>query len=171
MVKLSATLAYDPSTPGCEDRPWHAALQAITGSTSSGIGVRRADPVTALRDLADALEQSIGKPWFSIKTLASISGPPVAAAGVPDDMAGWVSPVPQGWDTVLGWTAKHNPAFFDLCDDPISGTVRDGYWLTHRCRERGINAISVDAPAHLAARGIRTVNAYPTSLVAQRCGG
>lgn len=82
-----------------------------------------------------------------------------------------VSPVPKGYDTVLGYLAKYHPDVLDTFDhaDP-SATQRDGYWLKHRAREQGLAVWMVTAPPILQAAGITVVNSYPLELLAQRWG-
>lgn len=79
--------------------------------------------------------------------------------------------VPPGYDTVLGYLAKNHPDVLDSFDysDP-EVTQRDGFWLTHRCKERGISPFYVDAPACFAGKGITHVNAYPIAVLAERWG-
>jgi hypothetical protein len=81
-----------------------------------------------------------------------------------------LSPCPPGWDTVLGYIAKANPDLFELMDKVPSSTLRDGYWLTHRCREQGVVPLKVPACHWLRKAGIEQVNAYPLSLLEKRLG-
>lgn len=76
--------------------------------------------------------------------------------------------VPAGYDTVLGYFSKTMPSAFELMDDPIMGTMRDGHWLTHQANRRGIKVVKVTAPQVLAEVGIETVNAYPEDLLRER---
>lgn len=91
------------------------------------------------------------------------------------DQAQYISPIPlnmpEPYDTVLGYLARHVPEAlnFDAWDPEL--TKRDGYWLCHRARERGIEVIKVPAPGVMMEQGIRTVNAYPVSLLQERLGG
>jgi hypothetical protein len=43
--------------------------------------------------------------------------------------------VPDGYDTVLGFLARHHPDALECFDytDPAT-TQRDGWWLSHRCQ-------------------------------------
>lgn len=77
--------------------------------------------------------------------------------------------VPLGYDTVLGFLAKHHPEVLDSLDysDP-QVTLRDGYWLMHRTREAGLAPVLVDAPGCLKAKGISHVNAWPLKLLQKR---
>jgi hypothetical protein len=77
--------------------------------------------------------------------------------------------VPGGYDTVLGYLAKHHPDVLDQFDytDP-QATQRDGFWLSHRVRKRGGLPVQVMAPMCLRRAGIETVNAYPLDLLAKR---
>lgn len=93
--------------------------------------------------------------------------------GAPDPA--YLSRVPfedydEDYDTVLGYLAKHQPDAlrFDAWDP--QATVRDGYWLKHRCAEHRLEPIKVEAPAVLREQGIETVNAYPVSLLRERLG-
>jgi hypothetical protein len=81
-----------------------------------------------------------------------------------------LSPCPPGWDTVLGYIAKTNPDLFELMDKVPESTLRDGFWLTHRCRERGVKPIKVPACHWLRKAGVEAVNAYPVELLERRLG-
>lgn len=78
--------------------------------------------------------------------------------------------IPRGYDTVLGYTAKMHPDTLVYDADIPEATVRDGYWLTHRCRERGLACVKVEAPEVLQEQGIELVNAYPVDLLQERIG-
>ena len=78
------------------------------------------------------------------------------------------SVVPAGYDTVLGFLSKDHPEVLDLMEDPISGTARDGLWLTHRAHRRGIGVVEVEAPQIAKDCGIDKLNAYPVSLLRER---
>jgi hypothetical protein len=78
------------------------------------------------------------------------------------------SEVPKGYDTVLGYFSKNMPGAFELMDDPITGTLRDGHWLTHQASRRGISIIKVPAPEPLVEIGINELNAYPVELLQER---
>ena len=83
-----------------------------------------------------------------------------------------ISPdVPEGHDTVLGYLAKYRPDVLDLFDyaDP-QWTIRDGYWLMHRARERNLGPVWVDAPPVFQRAGIFQVCAWPLGLLAKRWG-
>jgi hypothetical protein len=101
----------------------------------------------------------------------------------------YMSPVPsRGWDTVLGYLAKNNPEALAIHYDHAEDTQRDGFWLTHKMKQkvaaRGIRyrvwscaaggprttPLKVPAPAVLRERGIETVNAYPVCLLRERLG-
>jgi hypothetical protein len=84
----------------------------------------------------------------------------------------YCSPVPDGFDTVLGWYAKQDPWALLIGELwTAEHTMRDGYWLSHRCRERGIPVMRVPAPAVLRDQGIKQVRAYPVSLIRERMEG
>lgn len=83
----------------------------------------------------------------------------------------WISPpLYQGYDTVLGYLAKRRPddLRWDLWE--AEATQRDGWWLKHRCKERGLESFKVPAPVVLQEQGITEVNAYPVHLLAERLG-
>ena len=82
----------------------------------------------------------------------------------------FLSPCPPGFDTVLGYLAKVNPGLLDLIDRDPSATLRDGYWLCHRAKERDIKTVKVEACPWLRKQGITTVNAYPVELLEERLG-
>ncbi|TPI67614.1 hypothetical protein FJ420_02055 [Mesorhizobium sp. B3-1-3] len=95
----------------------------------------------------------------------------IAAPGVSAEVPNnpYASPdVPEGFDTVLGYFSKNMPGAFELMDDPITGTLRDGHWLTHQASRRGIGIIKVPAPAPLVEMGINELNAYPVELLEER---
>lgn len=81
----------------------------------------------------------------------------------------YLSHCPEGYDTVLGYMARHFPDHVGICAE-AEDTLRDGFWLTHRCRERGLDAVRVSAPQCLQAQGIATVKAYPINLLRERMG-
>lgn len=86
-------------------------------------------------------------------------------------MSDFLSPIPTQYtdhDTVLGYLARHQPYVLDLMDPKAEVTARDGFWLTHRCREQGFRPLKVPAPLFLAEQGIEHVNAYPVTLLRQR---
>jgi hypothetical protein len=76
--------------------------------------------------------------------------------------------VPAGFDTVLGFLARHDPQVLAAMDDTAEATQRDGFWLRWRCSERFILPLRVKAPPVLRAQGIERVNAYPVALLAER---
>ena len=75
--------------------------------------------------------------------------------------------VPDGFDTILGYLAKHDPDVLDQFDyyDP-QATQRDGFWMMHHATDRRV----VSAPACLQMRGIKVVNAWPLSALQERFG-
>ena len=81
----------------------------------------------------------------------------------------FLSPVPAGYDTVLGYLAKNDPQTLSLIEDVCEGTRRDGFWLANRAAGQ---QISVPAPKALrdCHKGIQYVNAYPLWLLARRLG-
>ncbi|PCD76768.1 hypothetical protein [Pseudothioclava arenosa] len=79
--------------------------------------------------------------------------------------------VPEGYETVIGYYARHNPwALAMQLDDP-EATLRDGFWCKHRANERGIAVVKVPAPEIFRSQGIEQVNAYPLSLLRERMEG
>lgn len=78
--------------------------------------------------------------------------------------------VPEGYDTVLGYLAKHHPDVLVLMGDYADpqATVRDGFKLAHWCKKQGCPVLWVKAPPVLAERGVDKVRAYPLSLLAKR---
>lgn len=79
--------------------------------------------------------------------------------------------VPPGFDTVLGYLAKHHPDILDEVDygDP-SVTQRDGFWCMHQAKRRGRKPVTVDAPPALRRIGIPHVNAWPVEILRHRWG-
>jgi hypothetical protein len=86
----------------------------------------------------------------------------------------YMSPDPRcrtaGYNTALGYLAKVNPEALALIGDILTETQRDGFWLMHKCRRKGITPIKVKAPAVLRENGIYTVNMYPVELLRERFG-
>jgi hypothetical protein len=114
---------------------------------------------------------SVGTNTYVIEVEVIDIPPPVAPSVL---SPGWISrfksPVPPGWNTVLGYLAETNPEALFLMDPDAEATQRDGWWLTNQCRRECIVPIKVQAPAHLLQQGIFTVNAYPLRLLQQRLG-
>lgn len=85
----------------------------------------------------------------------------------------YLSPIPlEGYDTVLGFLAKHDPETLELMDDPEfnpEATARDGWWLTHQFRRRySGEPPKTSSPPVLRSVGIHEVNMYPVSLLKER---
>ncbi|WP_018123356.1 hypothetical protein [Desulfovibrio oxyclinae] len=80
----------------------------------------------------------------------------------------FLSDCPEGYDTVLGYLAKRHPDLLDLIDKEPEATTRDGFWLMHRCKERGIKRLRVKACPFLQAFGITEVWSYPIGLLKER---
>lgn len=101
--------------------------------------------------------------------LAALALPPMAAAPRHDDA---VTPnVPEGYDTILGYLAKHHADILDTFDYTVpDATVRDGFKLAYWARTAGYAARYVDAPPCLRAHDILSVRAYPVTLLQQRWG-
>jgi hypothetical protein len=81
-----------------------------------------------------------------------------------------LTPVPEGFDTVLGYLARYHPDVLavmgDYADPQV--TVRDGFKLAHMAKRYGCTVLWVEAPPALKAQGIDKVRAYPLSLLAKR---
>lgn len=77
--------------------------------------------------------------------------------------------VPEGYDTILGYLAKHHADVLDQLtySDPRV-TVRDGYKLAHLARKANVPVIYVPAPECLSSQGFKTVRAYPLEILEQR---
>lgn len=82
----------------------------------------------------------------------------------------YLTPVPRGHDTVLGYLVRHRPDLLAHMDSTPDATRRDGFWLMHRCREKGIEPVKVRAPKIMRDQGVFEVNAYPVALLARRFG-
>ena len=88
---------------------------------------------------------------------------------VPVRVADYFSPyTPLGWDTVLGYLAKHDPLVLSMLDEEAESTLRDGYWLSNRCKKLGIKPVKVPACTFLVRQGIFEVNSYPERLLVER---
>lgn len=87
------------------------------------------------------------------------------------EIEAYVSPVPPGYDTVMGYLAKNQPEAlqFDMWD--AEGTQRDGFWCKHQCTKRGLPVCKVPAPAVFDGEGFELVNAYPVEILSERLGG
>jgi hypothetical protein len=90
---------------------------------------------------------------------------------LPSPAADYLTPCPDEFSTVVGWLSVNRPEVIATLGDAPGCTQRDGFWLMHRCRERGIPEVGVRAPKVLADQGIDKVRAYPDSLLAERLGG
>ncbi len=75
--------------------------------------------------------------------------------------------LPGGYDTVLGFVARHPDLSHLLTDNPHD-TARDGVWCARVCAQRGLMTCKVPAPHVLRDRGINVVNAYPVGIIAER---
>lgn len=89
------------------------------------------------------------------------------SAGCPEDVAEFVSAdAPAGWDTVVGYLARHAPALLRIMDRLPSSTEEGGHPLTASCRRLGITPVTVAAPPLFVAHGIAAVSAFPVRLLA-----
>lgn len=89
---------------------------------------------------------------------------------LPSPAQDYLTACPEGYDTVVGWLSVNRPDVIVTLGDAPACTQRDGFWLMHRCRERGIPEVWVRAPKVLADQGIDKVRAYPADLLAERLG-
>ncbi|RWP18886.1 MAG: hypothetical protein EOR00_09635 [Mesorhizobium sp.] len=92
----------------------------------------------------------------------------VGAAVPSNPTSPWDSAVPEGYDTVVGYFARTLPSAFDMMEDPIFGTQRDGFWCSNQARARDIQVVRVEAPEAMKQIGIETINAYPIELLEER---
>jgi hypothetical protein len=78
----------------------------------------------------------------------------------------------EGFDTILSYLARTNPEAFSLMDEPVHGTIREGFLVAQKARIRGLPIIRVVAPAHMRRRFPKAthVNAYPTHLLVEIFG-
>ncbi len=83
----------------------------------------------------------------------------------------FLSPCPEGYDTILGYLAKHFPAQCSDMERPAAETVKDGKWLTAKARQYPARVIIVvPAPWVLEDIGVREVNAYPVDMLRDHLG-
>lgn len=75
----------------------------------------------------------------------------------------------DGFDTVLGYLAKNDPAQADLTYDLTHDTVAAGKRCATLARARGLPILRVKAPAAVSTRypKVTKVNAYPVHLLAE----
>lgn len=78
------------------------------------------------------------------------------------------SACPDGYDTVIGWLAKNKPHIVELMSDPVHDTMADGRLLAKTCKDRGIEAVKVDAPLIFVKEGFHVINSYPIRLLEER---
>jgi hypothetical protein len=78
----------------------------------------------------------------------------------------------EGFDTILSYLSRTNPEAFDLIDQPVHGTIRDGVFATKYAHARGYPVLRVTAPPHMKRRFPRAthVNAYPTHMLVEIFG-
>lgn len=118
----------------------HAALAHI-----------RAQLTAALEELED-LERSIAHVPQALRHQDALS---------PD--------VPPGFETILGYLAKHQPEILDEIDySKPEVTARDGWWASHQARRIGRKPVLVSAPPCLQRQNISHVNAWPVSILERR---
>ena len=75
----------------------------------------------------------------------------------------------EGFDTVMSYIAREEPTLMKLALDPVRDHIADGKRIAHVARCRRLPVLKVDAPAPIKQRysKIKTVNAYPTHLLAE----
>jgi hypothetical protein len=74
--------------------------------------------------------------------------------------------LPEGFDTVAGYVAKHDPGLFDyLTEDPVLSLLEDERTLAERAARWGVPALPVPASPAYASRGIEQQTAFPASLI------
>lgn len=106
---------------------------------------------------------------IALSDVVSAGDPPQVRAPVPPKFLEYLSEVPEGYQTVLGYLAIHHPDVLETvdCTDP-EATQRDGFKLSHWCKQEGHGQMYVNAPPVLQERGIRHVRAYPVELLERR---
>ena len=82
----------------------------------------------------------------------------------------YLSPCPTGYDTILGYLAKHNPGVLELLDKEPDATRVDGVKLRDVAKRRNLKWVKVEASPWLKGFGIETVTAYPIRLLADYFG-
>lgn len=125
---------------------------------------------TALRAAASGHPVNSPQVLDAVKAAQSILGEILRDAFPIHKEPLYTSPVPAGFDTILGYLSKNQPDIIELMEDPIADTQRDGYWLMHRTKEAQILPEKVKAPACCLGIGITEVNAYPVWLLEKRFG-
>lgn len=110
-----------------------------------------------------------------IEFYENATGRPAVSIGMAEVMPeGFADPdykspgAPEGYDTVVGYLTEYEPAMWDLMDHFAEATQRDGFWLTHQARLRGLPVYRVQACPWLVRQGIFEVNAYPIELLRER---
>ena len=83
------------------------------------------------------------------------------------DLNKFLSPCPPGYDTVLGYLAKHQPDTVLGMTDPVSGTINDGRRMRDMAARLGAQVIKVPASVAVASVGADSVNAYPTEILSR----
>lgn len=75
----------------------------------------------------------------------------------------------EGFDTVMSYIAREEPTLMELALDPVRDHIADGKRIAHVARCRRLPVLKVEAPAPIKQRygKIKTVNAYPTHLLAE----
>lgn len=92
------------------------------------------------------------------------------ASILPRPLEDYTTPCPEGWDTVVGYLAKHRPEVIAALGEAAEVTQRDGFWLMHRTRERGLPVVWVRASRVLQEQDVMQVRAWPVDLLSERLG-
>lgn len=82
----------------------------------------------------------------------------------------YLSPCQPGYDTVLGYLAKHQPGTLELLDQVPDATIRDGFKLRALAIKRDLPVLKVDASPFLRSFGIEQVNSYPIRILVEHFG-
>jgi hypothetical protein len=137
--------------------------------TTNGQNLIRLTPEQRDAAIREYVERNA--PGYKVSNI-SVAAFGYIVANVEHALAQYMSPCPEGYDTVLGYLAKNHPADLEFMDTDPEATVRDGFWLTARAKAKGIKMCKVLAPEVLRKQGrhIEMVNAYPVSLLAERLG-
>lgn len=82
----------------------------------------------------------------------------------------WMTAVPEGWDTVVGYLARNKPDVLRTMDATPSASLPDGTTLTRVMESQGFergHLPKVRAPKALRDQGVPRVNIYPTPVLAR----
>lgn len=76
--------------------------------------------------------------------------------------------LPDGYDTVLGYLATHEPFLLSVMEEYAEATEMDDWWLTGRCKSAGIEPVKVPASLLLVREGVFEINSYPLEFLRER---